>query len=224
MDEKRKEARQLANAFLEKGDPLGWFEELYALSRSQNAVIPWADREVNPNLQEWLNRRQIDGQGKNALIIGCGLGDDAECFSGLSFETTAFDISPTAVAWCKERFPNTRVQYLVVDLFSLPDVWADRFDFVFESYTLQVIPNDLRPRAIRQIARCLKPGGRLLVIARGREEFDPRGEMPWPLARAELDAFTAQGLTETAFEDYRENAEPPVRRFRVEYQKPSYFS
>lgn len=219
MDETRKVARQVANAYLEKGDLLGWFEKLYALGRTQNAAIPWADLQVNPNLQEWLDRFSLHGKGKRALIVGCGLGDDAESIAGLGFDTTAFDISPTAIAWCKERFPHTRVAYVVKDLFTLPDEWDNRFDFVVESYTLQVLPDNLRADAIRRIARCVAPGGEALVVTRGREPTDPCGEMPWPLTRGELDFFIIQGLTETVFEDYIENAGPPVRRFRVEYQK-----
>ncbi|MCC5670705.1 class I SAM-dependent methyltransferase [Nostoc sp. CHAB 5784] len=41
--------------------------------------------------------------GQKALVIGCGLGDDAEAIASLGFEVTAFDISPTAIAWCQER-------------------------------------------------------------------------------------------------------------------------
>jgi hypothetical protein len=64
----------------------------------------------------------------------------------------------------------------------------------------------------------------LLLIARGREPSDPEGQMPWPLTRAELSAFTAVGLEELSFEDFLDlegPADPSVRRFRVLYTAKS---
>jgi hypothetical protein len=61
----------------------------------------------------------------------------------------------------------------------------------------------------------------LLVIARGREPSEPEGQMPWPLTRAELSAFTAAGLEQISFEDLLDSedpAEPAVRRFRALYR------
>ena len=94
-----------------------------------------------------------------------------------------------------------------------------RFDFVLEVYTLQVLPAELRPLAIRGLAGFLKKGGMILVMARGREEREPEGLMPWPLTRRELDEFGAAGLREESFEDYFDKESPPVRRFRAIYVK-----
>ena len=76
-DKRRATAREIANKHLEAGDPLGWFEDLYSRAGENAANIPWADLAPNPNLIDWFDRRQCSGPGK-ALIIGCGLGDDAE--------------------------------------------------------------------------------------------------------------------------------------------------
>ena len=113
-----------------------------------------------------------------ALKVGCGLGDDAEELSRREFLTTAFDISSTAISWCQHRFPGSSVDYVATDLLRPPDDWAGRFDFVVESYTLQVLTPALRRNAVRQVAGFVAPGGTLLVIARGREPSDPEGTMP----------------------------------------------
>jgi hypothetical protein len=133
---------------------------------------------------------------------------------------TAFDVSPTAIEWCYTRFPTTTVKYVVHDVLSEQCEWAADFDFVLESYTLQVLPVDVRARAISKIAEWVLPGGELLVIARGREPNDPPGTMPWPLLRTELDGFRTAGLEETSFEDFMDGESPPVRRFRVHYRRP----
>jgi SAM-dependent methyltransferase len=213
----RKIARTLAKEYIARGDPNAWFEALYTRAAGDPSIIPWADMKVNPNLEEWLSRREVRGGGRRALKVGCGLGDDAERMAGLGFEVTAFDISPSAIAWCKKRFPVSRVSYLVQDLFHSPQEWKGAFDFVLESYTLQVLTPDLRKLAMGCIGSFVAPGGRLLVIARGREVREPPGEMPWPLIREELEEFKTHGLRELAFEEYFDQEDPPVRRFRVEY-------
>src|SRR6185295_16447201 len=97
---------------------------------------------------------------------GCGLGDDAEELSRRGFLVTAFYVSPTAIDWCRARFPATTVHYAVHDLLAAECVWACDFDFVLESYTLQVLPPEVRGEALAHVARFVAPGGELLVIAR----------------------------------------------------------
>ncbi len=215
----RKIARKIAREHIERGDPLGWFEDLYSRAAGNPSIIPWADLKVNPNLLAWLSRKDVQGAGKRALKVGCGLGDDAEELLRRGFEVTAFDISPSAIEWCRRRFPHSRVRYLVQDLFQPPPEWKEKFDFVLESYTLQVLTEDHRKPAIERICSFLSPRGLLLVIARGRKPSDPPGEMPWPLLREELKEFESQGLRELSFEEYLDNEDPPVLRFRAEYRR-----
>ena len=216
----RARARQLAAEYLARGDATGWFEQLYQEAERGQSTVPWADLRPNPNLIEFWRYHPIPASGKIALKIGCGLGDDAEQLAAWGFQTTAFDISPSAIRACRERFTGSRVQYAVADLLNLPREWIGRFDFVLESYTLQVLPPSLREVAIRNVADLAGPGGRLLIIARGRDEPDPEGQMPWPLTRRELDAVAQSGMRQLSFEDYfDENESPPARRFRALYEK-----
>jgi SAM-dependent methyltransferase len=214
----RATAREIAQRHLDSGDPLGWFESLYAQASQDASIIPWADLEPNPNLIDWLNDRKMLGPGR-ALKVGSGLGDDAEELSRRGFATTAFDISKSAIDWSRRRFPRSSVAYMVVDLFTAPVEWRHGFDFVLESYTLQVLPPHLRAHAMRSIASFVAPGGSLLVIARGRGPEETEGAMPWPLTRDELSLFETHGLKEITFEDYMDREEPPVRRFRVTYRR-----
>jgi len=214
----RATAREIARKHLDSGDPLGWFEDLYSRASEDTSIIPWADLEPNSNLIDWLNRHRAAGSGR-AIKVGNGLGDDAEELSRRGFETTAFDISESAIAWSRSRFPQSSASYIVADLFSAPIEWEARFDFVLESYTLQVLPPNLRANAVRCIASFVAPGGTLLVIARGREPSEAEGEIPWPLTKDELSLFELQGLKEVSFEDYMDSEDPPVRRFRATYRR-----
>ena len=220
----RTRARQLAAEFYRKGDPIGWFEQLYQEGEAGKSVIPWANLCPNSRLLDFWNAHPLPTAGKAALTIGCGLGDDAEQLAAWGFQTTAFDISETAIRGCRKRFSTTNVEYLPANVLDAPSTWRRAFHFVFEANTLQVLPAALRPRAIEKIAEFLCPSGLLLVIARGREPSDPEGQMPWPLTRAELSAFSTAGLEELSFEDIldlKDPAEPVVRRFRVLYAAKS---
>ena len=220
MSEARRKAGDLARESLAKNDPTGWFERLYAQAVGDTGAISWADLAPNPNLLAWLDREQVEGNGRRALKIGCGLGDDAEELARRGFLVTAFDVSQTAIDWCRERFPATTVRYVVHDLLAPRSEWECSFDFVLESYTLQVLPFEVRAKAIPQVARYVAPAGDLLVIARGRETSDAPGTMPWPLLHDELAGFTKIGLEEQSFEDFLDAETPPVRRFRVHYRRP----
>ena len=157
---------------------------------------------------------------RRALVVGCGYGDDAEWLAAQGCEVTAFDISASAIARCRARFPGSPVRYQAADLLRPPADWLDEpFDLVFEAYTVQVLPpgSAERATAIRMLAALT--GGTLLIVARGREESDDPGVMPWPLLRAELGPLRETGLREVAFEEYKDSEDPPVRRYRVTYQR-----
>ncbi|HEX4002215.1 MAG TPA: class I SAM-dependent methyltransferase [Candidatus Acidoferrales bacterium] len=220
MTDKRERARELAAEFVAKGDPTGWFEVLYQEGEQGKSIVPWADHKANSHLSEFWKAHSFDTAGKSALVIGSGFGDDAEEIAGWGFQTTGFDIAKTAIAATKKKFPNSRVNYVAADLFDPPPAWREKFDFVFESNTLQALPRSVRARAAAKVAEFVKRGGALLVIARGREKTDPEGQLPWPLTREELDEFVGAGLREESFEDFADPDPPWVRRFRVLYRRP----
>lgn len=216
----RRRARELATEFISRGDPTGWFEALYKEEEAGKSTVPWADRSVNPFLLEFWARRPQPTQGRQALVIGSGPGDDAEQLAKWGFQTTAFDVSETAIRMAKKRFSSTLVDYRVANLFEPPKDWERKFDFVFEANTVQALPAEFRSRAIEKIASFVKPGGKLLVSARGRTDDEPLGELPWPLTRAEINGFLRAGLLEESFEEFFDTEDPPARRFGVLYARP----
>ena len=216
----RKRARELAAEFNRRGDPTGWFEVLYQEAEAGKSVVPWADLRTNRQLLTFWEKHPQDTGGKLALVVGCGLGDDAEQLSAWGYRTTAFDISETGIRAARRRYPDSAVEYLVSDVLNPPASFLRKFDFVFEAHTLQVLPGGLRAKAMERIASFVRSGGLLLVIARGRRLTDPEGEMPWPLTREELSAFTTAGLRELSFEEIPDPDEAGVFRFRILYRFP----
>lgn len=216
----RKRVREIAQSYLEKGDAKGWFEAVYVEAAARGERVPWADRVANPMLVDWLDSVQLGATGKRALIVGCGLGDDAELLASLGFDVTAFDISAKAVEWCRQRFPQTVVRYVAADLLVPPADWHGSFDLVVEIFTLQVLPAELRPVAMQSLAGFLAPNGQLLIIARGGEPGEDQGEIPGRLTKDALSQWSRSDvLIEDKFEDFFDSETPPVRRFRVAYRR-----
>ncbi|MBC7812067.1 MAG: class I SAM-dependent methyltransferase [Burkholderiales bacterium] len=194
------------------------FDAIYTRAGGDMNAVPWAYLLPNPNLKIWAEREGVQGTGKTALVVGCGLGDDAEYLNALGFNVTAFDISPTAIEWAQQRFPNSRVNYQVVNVLEPPQAWRGAFDFVLEIHTIQALHPQFREKIIANIAGFVAKNGTLVVIAWAREHDAPNPGIPWPLSKEELQQFTQRGLIEVSFEDIIDPAEPPPRRFRVVYR------
>ena len=61
----------------------------------------------------------------------------------------------------------------------------------------------------------------LLVLARGRDDDEPLGEIPYALSPGELNGLFAEDLAGQRLEDYLDQEDPPVRRLRAAYRRPS---
>ncbi|MBG1266262.1 class I SAM-dependent methyltransferase [Nostoc sp. WHI] len=211
--------KQLASVALQKSDPSAWFEVLYAKAKGDTAQIPWAKLAPHPYLQDWLTNHQPFASGQKALVIGCGLGDDAQALAHRGSEVTAFDISPTAIAWCQKRFPDSTVNYVVADLLAIPSQWHQAFDFVFECRNIQALPLNVRYSVISSVAYVVAPNGTLLLITRVRDtKAEPNGP-PWPLSSSELQQFESLGLYQVEQLEFLESELLDVKQVRIEYQK-----
>jgi SAM-dependent methyltransferase len=209
---------RLSAAALAAGDPTGWFEQLYTEAQSGDAEVPWDRPEPTALVVDWTRRDEPAGAGRRALVVGCGLGRDAEFVSGLGFATTAFDIAETAVRVARERHPQSPVDYRVADLLDLPADWPGAFDLVVESNNVQALPRSLRAAATAAVASLVAPGGTLLIVAAaatGRGDDGP----PWPLTRDEIGAFATGGLHEVSVEEIPAADDPDVVRWRAVFRR-----
>jgi SAM-dependent methyltransferase len=165
------------------------FEAMYAGAEAGGAKPPWDYGAPRPQLVEWAEAQNLAGGGREALVVGCGYGADAEFLASLGFRTTGFDFAPTAIAGARRRYPASEVNYLVADVLDLPRGWQGMFDLVVESLTVQSMPHEQHSVAARNIAALVAREGTLLVLATTREEHSEVKGPPWPLTRAELDLF-----------------------------------
>jgi SAM-dependent methyltransferase len=209
---------RLSAPSLAAGDATGWFDKLYIEAEEGTAQVPWDRPEPTALLSEWVRRAGLDGAGRRALVVGCGLGRDAEFVAGLGFATTAFDISETAVRVARERHSGSPVDYRVADLLAPPAEWRSAFDLVVESNNVQALPRTLRARATAAVSSFVAPGGTLLIIAAAATGWGDDGP-PWPLTRDEVSAFATGGLAEVAVEEIPAEDDPLVVRWRAQFAR-----
>jgi SAM-dependent methyltransferase len=210
------ESAVLAARAVARDLPTAWFEELYAAGERGETTVPWNRTAPAPQLVDWLPGLG-EPAGRRAVVVGCGLGGDAEFVGAAGFATTAFDIAPTAVATARRRYPNTPVEYRVADLLNVPGDWVRAFDVVVEIINLQALPIPLRTTATAAVASLVAPGGHLLVVENVRDDAaPPSARPPWAFTRTEITAFADHGLELVSLQQ----AVAPAMRWRAEYRRP----
>jgi len=211
--------KKMVKFYQDEDNPTGWFDSIYTDAQGDYRAVFWADLEPSPYLLEWLKNCVFKHTGRKAIVIGCGVGDDAEALSEAGYEVTAFDISPEAIHLCKNRYPDTTVNYLEADLFDYPSQWAESFELVYECNTIQVLPGKYRIQARDAMVSLLAPQGYILVSCRSRLKGEQEDDVPLPLDKEEIDGFIRCGLSEESFEAYDDTQEPPVPHFFASYKK-----
>ncbi len=212
-----------------KSSPSDWFEPLYAQADGDTDQVPWALPGPVSYLTDWLRQNPLKGWPQNkaaerersAVVVGCGLGDDAEALAEAGFTVTGFDISQSAIAWAKKRFPQSSVSYVQADLFNLSEDWLGKFDLVFDFRTIQALPLSVRQEVIEKIASLGAPGGTVLIATYMRANDQEPGEnAPWPLSADELAHFESIGLEVVQQEHFTRRDSRFCNRTLTQYRVP----
>ncbi|MFK5938722.1 MAG: class I SAM-dependent methyltransferase [Sulfurimonas sp.] len=211
--------KAMVKSFQEKDDPTGWFNSIYTDAEGDHKNVFWADLETSPYLLSWLEDNKLHTKSKKAIVIGCGVGDDAEALSTHGYKVTAFDIAPEAINLCQKRYPDTTVNYLVADLFNYSKSWAENFDLVYECNTIQVLPHKYRIQARDAMISLLVKNGIILVSCRSRLTGEQEDDIPLPLDKEEMNGFVHCGLKQESFVAYDDTQTPPVPHFFATYKK-----
>lgn len=180
---------------VDENKPVAWFENLYAEANEQGQGVPWANMAPHPVFKSWIDKHLNNGIGKTALVVGCGLGDDAIELENNGFEVTAFDVSNSAIELCKKRFPNSKTNFIQADLLEGVPEWYRKFDFVLEIFTIQALPPKYENVLINNIVDFVAPTGQLLMITEVQQEkrsFE-KGP-PWLLNENYKKSFENHGL------------------------------
>lgn len=212
--------KQMVKTHHENDEPSAWCDSIYTNAQGDYKAVFWADLEPSPYLVQWLENNKKDLKNKKAIVIGCGVGDDAQAISDYGYDVIAFDISPEAINLCKKRYPNTKVTYLVADLFDYDKKWLENFDLVYECNTIQILPGKYRIKARKAISNLVSKNAYALVSCRSREKNEKEDEIPLPLDYEEINKFvTEDKLKEISFKAYNDSQIPSVPHFFAVYKK-----
>ena len=184
MDKIRSKLLKIFNKSNDSDNPLSWFEELYHQANNNRDWIPWDWKEPHPFVVEWIEKSEKKG---TALVIGCGLGEDAAYLSKMGWQVTAFDISETAIKWASEIHRDLEIEWKVADLFNLPKSWQGRFDLVLEVHILQAIQENLMREARKKLAPLVNTNGNLVSIGKLRMNDENIDGPPWPMSKESIE-------------------------------------
>lgn len=108
-------------------------------------------------------------EGKEALDVGAGTGFITEGLIAKGLKVIAMDQSKAMLEKMREKFSNCdRIVYILGDAESIP-LLDNSFDYVFANMCLHHVENPAK--AISEMARVLKPGGKLLITDLDEHNF-----------------------------------------------------
>lgn len=100
------------------------------------------------------------------LELGCGEGRDASFLLNRGYRVTATDISPEAVRYCRERWPEYRDNFQILDC--IGGVLEEKFDFIYAVAVIHMLVEDAdRAAFYRFIREHLTDRGIALVCTMG---------------------------------------------------------
>ena len=132
--------------------------------------------EAHRYTKEWHIPDAADfagARGLRVLEIGCGLGTDGAQFAKAGAHYTGIDLTQAATELARKRFEVSGLpgEFQVADAENL-DFTDESFDLVYSHGVLHHTPDTAR--AVREIHRVLKPGGRAIVMLYHRGSYNYR--------------------------------------------------
>jgi SAM-dependent methyltransferase len=203
-------ADRLGTAAARDGEPTRWFEELWSAAVRDEVDTPWPRTDPMPLVAQHLDALG-PGEGRRAVVVGVGLGADAQATAAHGWATTAFDISPSAIRLVTARYPDSPVDFRVADLLDLPEDLRGAFDLVVEVFTVQAMPPVVRSEAGAGLRALLRPGGEMVAVQVIRPDGAPYPEEPpWPLDEAEMRALAGDDVRLVSLDETRPADEWPL--------------
>jgi SAM-dependent methyltransferase len=195
----------------------------------RNAELDWSDPELSRRLlAEHLDqghdgasrreaaverqvrrlRRLLPAPPSDVLDAGCGPGLYAVRLAGLGYRVEGIDVGPAVIRHARALARRRGVQGLTG--FRIGDIRAievsPRYDaVVLVYYVLENLPQKAQAAALRRLAGCLRPGGRLILELRLKPDQLPGRISAWEVTDSSLLATRRQLLLTDSVYDRARN-------------------
>ena len=133
-------------------------------------------------------------RGASVLDAGCGVGYGTAHLARVAERVVGVDVSDDAVSYARAHYAGPNVEFLAADVLELP--FADDSFGVVCSFEIVEHVSDAE-RFVAELARVLKPGGRL-VLSTPRAD-DPTVRPDNPFHEREFDADELRALLSSSF-------------------------
>lgn len=128
-------------------------------------LLRWFSPEPSPIVSQIMAEYSIT-LSETLLEIGCGEGRDAGHLLAKGYDVLATDVSPEAISFCQQNYPEYAEQFRVLDC--ITERLDRQFDFIYAVAVIHMlVPDEDRNGFYRFIHAHLKPGGVALVGTMG---------------------------------------------------------
>jgi SAM-dependent methyltransferase len=149
------------------------YDERYRQVHERN--LQWASDAPSAIVSQVMNRWRI-GPNAEILELGCGEGRDAAYLLGKGYDLTATDISPEAIRYCRERWPEFAEHFRVLDC--VGGEMNQKFDFIYAVAVVHMLVEDAhRAGFYRFIREHLKDHAVALVCTMGDGTMERRSDI-----------------------------------------------
>lgn len=169
----------------------GW-DGLY---RELGDGVPWGHHDHDEHLLELVELAETLVEVTGSLLdVGCGNGRNSIALQRAGHDTVGLEGSETAIAAYLQRAPEAKVVQG-----RLPQVpFADRaFNLAIDIGLFHALPPEVHGDYVESLARCIRPGGGLLLNCRSRPDDHP-AEVPIITIG---DTLAEWGFTESQLDD-----------------------
>jgi len=169
-------------------------------------IRPWMNPYKFPWIMQRIERESQLLRGKHLLEVGCGMGYDSLEFLRRGVRVTAIDLTENAVRFTRKHFEAEGVKPEAVQVGNALELpFADEtFDAVWSNGVLHATGNT--QRAIDEVRRVLKPGGRAII-----SHFYRKPSWMWTVHRLGREPIEAH------------EEDPPVNEFHTDEEVLAMF-
>ena len=159
--------------------------------RFDSGRTPWDRGGPNPQVNVWIDQGLFDA-GTRVIVPGCGAGHELPLLSARGCRVIAIDYAPAAVELARATLAKASQQADVIEADVLhwqPDAPVD---VVYEQTCLCALHPDHWIDYAQQLARWLRPGGRLAALfMQSRKESAADGFIAGPPYHCDVHAVRA---------------------------------